>query len=64
MNTDTITIAKNLLENKTCDNCEYSSIVKGSEYCWNSKYLDGELIAQDIYIPEVRTCEHWNKKYV
>ena len=59
-----ITIAKNLLLNQTCDNCMYRSMVGGSEYCWNSKYIDGQLITRSICIPEIRTCKSWGEEYL
>lgn len=50
-------IAKNLLENKTCKNCEYSF----GESCKYYDDIDGPISIASL--PEDNTCSKWKEKH-
>ena len=57
-----IQIAKNLLENKTCDNCEYKKCEHG-EFCFCTLYrqLDSNPYLGTEPLPEENTCFFWKE---
>ena len=57
-----ISIAKNLLENKTCDNCEYRETAPGNHYCTLYRQMDSNPYLGIAPLPEVNTCEGWKNK--
>lgn len=53
---DDITIAKNLLEDKTCDRCKYGSYNKYGKYCYYTLYVNVGGIKE---APKNNTCIEW-----
>lgn len=53
-------IAKNLLEDKTCDNCKYKEYEQGEVYfCSIDRQQDSNPYLGTKPIPEENTCERW-----
>lgn len=53
---DDIKVAKNLLENKTCNRCKYGYINIYGKYCYYSEYVNVGSIKE---APEINTCIKW-----
>lgn len=49
-------IAKNLLEDKTCETCEKRFIISDGEYCCSKSGVDNHEP-----LPECNTCIEWKK---
>lgn len=57
-----IQIAKNLLDNKTCNSCKYKEYEQGEVYyCSLNRQLDSNPYLGTAPLPEVNTCEHWEE---
>ena len=60
--------AKNLLGNKTCDNCIYSTVKDDADegyqlQCKNKNFLqDSHVKWVSHVVPKERTCRNWEKR--
>ena len=55
--------AKNLLQNRNCDNC-VSMMKQDVKRCYFNRNRKENNFFEPLVCPKVNTCDCWNEKYV